>query len=197
MSVRMALLAILDQGDCYGYQLRTEYERRSARSVNVGQVYNTLDRLERDKLVRAGAAGDDGHRYYAISDTGRQAVREWFAASASGESFDELTLKVVLAAGLPGVDAASVVAHHSEGRRVDREAIAVRAKALTAPDAFALRLSLEADGALRDAEISWLDGAASFIADTPPDERQSTVSRDLPRRGRPSTAPVGVEPAGT
>ena len=49
MSVRQSLLAILDQGSCYGYQLRTEYERRTgAPTLNVGQIYTTLERLERD-----------------------------------------------------------------------------------------------------------------------------------------------------
>ena len=45
MSVRQGLLAILDQGDCYGSQLRAEYLRRTGVAVNVGQVYTTLERL--------------------------------------------------------------------------------------------------------------------------------------------------------
>ena len=53
MSVRHSLLAILAQGPCYGYQLRQEFNRRTgdAWPLNVGQVYTTLDRLERDGLV--------------------------------------------------------------------------------------------------------------------------------------------------
>ena len=53
MSVRLSLLAILDQGPCYGYQLRAEFDRRTGSTwpLNVGQIYNTLERLERDGLV--------------------------------------------------------------------------------------------------------------------------------------------------
>ena len=60
MSVRQALLALLEQGPMYGYQLRTEFERRTGATwpLNVGQVYTTLTRLERDGLVE----GDGGRR---------------------------------------------------------------------------------------------------------------------------------------
>ena len=53
MSIRQAMLAILEQGPMYGYQLRTEFEQRTGSTwpLNVGQVYTTLSRLERDGLV--------------------------------------------------------------------------------------------------------------------------------------------------
>ena len=67
MSVRQSLLAILDQGPCYGYQLRAEFDRRTGSTwpLNVGQIYNTLDRLERDGLVAKGDTDAQGHVYYA------------------------------------------------------------------------------------------------------------------------------------
>lgn len=53
MSVRPGLLAILNEEPCHGYQLRGGFERRtgSARPLNVGQIYSTRDRSERDGLV--------------------------------------------------------------------------------------------------------------------------------------------------
>ncbi len=53
MSVRHSLLALLEEGPRYGYQLRSEFEHRTAAAwpLNVGQVYSTLARLERDGLV--------------------------------------------------------------------------------------------------------------------------------------------------
>src|SRR5688572_1583616 len=70
MSVRQSLLAILDQAPCYGYQLRTEFDRRTGSTwpLNVGQIYSTLDRLERDGLVMKGETDEHGHVYYAITD---------------------------------------------------------------------------------------------------------------------------------
>ena len=63
MSVKQALLALLEQGPMYGYQLRAEFEQRTGSTwpLNVGQVYTTLTRLERDGLVEGDGADDEGH----------------------------------------------------------------------------------------------------------------------------------------
>ena len=55
MSVRHALLALLSEGPKYGLQLRNEFEGKTGDvwPLNVGQVYSTLQRLERDELVAA------------------------------------------------------------------------------------------------------------------------------------------------
>ena len=62
MSVRHALLALLSEGPKYGLQLRQEFEERTGDvwPLNVGQVYTTLQRLERDGLVESDDDGDDG-----------------------------------------------------------------------------------------------------------------------------------------
>ena len=54
MAVREGLLALLHEGPRYGYQLKTEFEAATGGvwPLNVGQVYTTLDRLERDGLVQ-------------------------------------------------------------------------------------------------------------------------------------------------
>ncbi len=71
-----------------GYQLRSEFEASTGSTwpLNVGQVYTTLARLERDGLVEAVEAEQDGQRTYAITDAGRAEVREWFATPVSRES---------------------------------------------------------------------------------------------------------------
>jgi len=113
MSVKQSLLAILDQGPCYGYQLRTEFDRRTGSTwpLNVGQIYNTLDRLERDGLVTKGDADAQGHIYFEITDAGRAAVRTWLASPVqrAAGTRDELTIKLTVAMTLPGVDAAEVI----------------------------------------------------------------------------------------
>ncbi|RIJ43717.1 PadR family transcriptional regulator, partial [Clavibacter michiganensis subsp. insidiosus] len=112
MSVRHALLAVLTEGTCYGYQLRTEFSRRTgaAAPLNVGQIYNTLDRLERDGLVVKGAMDDAGHVPYTITAAGTAEVRAWLAASVGVVGArDELVVKVTLALSLPDGDAREVV----------------------------------------------------------------------------------------
>ena len=58
MSVPHALLALLSEGPKYGLRLQNEFEARTGEvwPLNVGQVYTTLQRLERDGLVET----DDG-----------------------------------------------------------------------------------------------------------------------------------------
>ena len=119
MSVRGSLLAILDQGPCYGYQLRAEFDRRtgSVWPLNVGQIYNTLDRLEREGLVAKGEIDDEGHVYWEITDAGRAAARDVARPSPSSGpqgGRDELAVKIALAATLPGADVAAVI-HDQNG----------------------------------------------------------------------------------
>jgi DNA-binding PadR family transcriptional regulator len=104
VSVRYALLALLAQQPMYGYQLKSQFEGRLGQAwpLNVGQVYTTLARLERDGLVQGKTAdpeGGEARRTYRISDAGRAALAEWFATpvSRNGQHRDELLVKVVAA----------------------------------------------------------------------------------------------------
>ena len=60
MSVRHALLAFLSEGPKYGLQLRQEFEESTGQvwPLNVGQVYTTLQRLERDELIESDDRGE-------------------------------------------------------------------------------------------------------------------------------------------
>ena len=72
MSVRHSLLALLSGGAMHGYGLKTEFEAATADvwPLNVGQVYTTLSRLERDGLVTAEADAD-GQKVYELTGAGR------------------------------------------------------------------------------------------------------------------------------
>ncbi|MBN9186261.1 MAG: PadR family transcriptional regulator [Microbacterium sp.] len=193
MSVKQSLLAILDQGPCYGYQLRTEFDRRTGSTwpLNVGQIYNTLDRLERDGLVTKGDADAQGHIYFEITDAGRAAVRTWLASPVqrAAGTRDELTIKLTVAMTLPGVDAAEVIEDQ-------RSASAARLRALreqsadAAQDPEDLARSL-VDDALRfaaEAEVRWLDHVRAVLASRTRDSVALELATDSPRRGRPASA---------
>ena len=113
MSVRQSLLALLDLEPMYGYQLRTEFEARTGSTwpLNIGQVYTTLGRLERDGLVLSQGADEQGHTYYGITDVGRGQVRQWFSTPVGRGTppRDELAIKLALAVTVPGIDVAAVV----------------------------------------------------------------------------------------
>ena len=76
MSVPHALLALLSEGPKYGLRLQNEFEARTGEvwPLNVGQVYTTLQRLERDGLVEADA---EGERPEALPDHGRRGSTSW------------------------------------------------------------------------------------------------------------------------
>ncbi|MGW6917218.1 PadR family transcriptional regulator [Kitasatospora sp. NPDC054939] len=113
MSIRHGLLALLDQGPRYGYQLRTEFESRTGSTwpLNVGQVYTTLSRLERDGLVAPAGEDDEGHQFYAITPEGRTELRNWFDTPVprTNPPRDELAIKLAMAVTVPGVDVPAVV----------------------------------------------------------------------------------------
>jgi len=109
MSIRRGLLALLAQEPMYGAQLRTEFESRTGGTwpLNVGQVYTTLSRLERDGLVEgAGGADGEGRIAYRLTDQGRTEVALWWAAPVDRGNTprDELVIKLALAVTVPGVD---------------------------------------------------------------------------------------------
>jgi DNA-binding PadR family transcriptional regulator len=195
MSVRQSLLAILDQGPCYGYQLRAEFDRRTGSSwpVNVGQIYTTLDRLERDGLVAKGDTDDQGHVYYEITDAGRSEARDWLAspvARASGTR-DELPLKLALAATLPGVDVAAIVETQRRASLAALEALReARASDESAPDGARLATELVGDALLfhAETEVRWLDHVAERLARHRPSEVSLPLVAERPRRGRPPRA---------
>ena len=64
MSIRNSLLALLQDRPRYGYQLRIEFEDRTGSTwpLNIGQVYTTLSRLERDDMVRPVPSSDGSQR---------------------------------------------------------------------------------------------------------------------------------------
>ncbi|MFJ6696589.1 PadR family transcriptional regulator [Streptomyces sp. NPDC091272] len=113
MSIRHGLLALLEQGPRYGSQLRTEFESRTGATwpLNVGQVYTTLSRLERDGMVAADGDDDAGRPLYAITDAGREELHQWFGRPVDRTSppRDELAIKLAMAVGAPGVDIRAVI----------------------------------------------------------------------------------------
>src|SRR3954454_4170482 len=98
MSVRHALLALLSEGPKYGLQLRDEFEMRTGEvwPLNVGQVYTTLQRLE-----RAGSGAADGgdeaapQKPFRIPAGGPTELDTWLRTpSADAPPRDELVIKV-------------------------------------------------------------------------------------------------------
>ncbi|MCI1017654.1 PadR family transcriptional regulator [Microbacterium sp. C5A9] len=192
MSVRQSLLSILAQGPCYGYQLRHEFDRRtgSVWPLNVGQIYNTLERLERDALVARGAADAQGHVYWEITDSGRIEVERWMSSPVErGQATrDELAIKVTIAATLPGSDAAAVIASQRDASRSHLESLhrLRSSREDSTPEGLAWSLVVDSMLASADAELRWLDHVEARLAEHPQHALALGLTPDRPKRGRPT-----------
>ncbi|MER6094513.1 PadR family transcriptional regulator [Streptomyces sp. NPDC001728] len=152
MSIRHGLLALLERGPRYGSQLRTEFESRTGSTwpLNVGQVYTTLSRLERDGMVAQDGEDTAGHALYAITDSGRAELRTWFArpVDRTSPARDELAIKLAMAVGAPGVDIRHVI--QSQRRhtvQAMQDYTRLKAQALVA---------VESGGARERDDVAWL-----------------------------------------
>jgi DNA-binding PadR family transcriptional regulator len=174
MSVPHALLALLSEGPKYGLRLQNEFEARTGEvwPLNVGQVYTTLDRLERDGLVESKRVKGAGHVAYAITPKGKDELTRWLK-SAELPSRDDFAMKLALAMTLPGVDPRAMIAAQRSALRVtiDRPE----------PKSFTAGLLARSEELRVEADLRWLDQCEQLLDEAqpfPPDT-------DTPKRGRP------------
>lgn len=193
MSVRQSLLAILAQGACYGYQLRAEFDRRTGSTwpLNVGQIYNTLERLERDGLVQRGEPDQHGHVYWSITEAGSMQVAQWLATPVErGQGTrDEVAIKLSVAATLPGVDVHEVV-------QVQRAASIARLQSLQhagdsgieaeSPEALARSLVVDSMIFAAEAEVRFIDHVQERLSKHPDHAMALALETARPKRGRPA-----------
>ena len=163
MSVRHALLALLSEGPKYGLQLREEFETRTGEvwPLNVGQVYTTLQRLERDGLIESDdAAADSPQKGFRITAGGDAELAEWLRTppDLASPPRDELVMKVLVAVRVPGTDVHEVIQVH---RRYLVQLMQQWTRIKEDEAEFDLGLALVVDAELfrLDAVIRWLDAA--------------------------------------
>jgi DNA-binding PadR family transcriptional regulator len=101
--MRLPLLALLAKEPGYGYELKASLEQifgEAYPSPNIGQIYVTLQRLERDGLVRSEdvvQANRPNKRVYELTDAGREALAAWLEEPSPGPRVrDDFFMKLVL-----------------------------------------------------------------------------------------------------
>ncbi len=170
MSIRHGLLALLERGPRHGYQLRAEFDAATGATwpLNVGQVYTTLDRLERDALVvQDGEPDADGRIAYRLTDAGHAEVRDWFRSPVSAKAAprDELAIKLALAVTTPGVDVVSVVqTQRTATMTALQELTRLKVRARDGGGDLAWSLVLDSLVFRAEAEIRWLDHCETRVA---------------------------------
>ena len=178
MSVPHALLALLREGPKYGLRLQNEFESRTGEvwPLNVGQVYTTLQRLERDGLVEA----DDGEsersrKRYRITSAGERELADWLRTPPElvPPPRDELVIKVLVALQIPEVDIHEILqVHRRHVIEIMQRYTQVKAGAEEGDTAVAL--VADAELFRLEAIIRWLDAA------------------DVRLKQRPTLAPAAV-----
>ncbi len=163
MSVPYALLALLSERPKYGLQLRQEFEVRTGEvwPLNVGQVYTTLRRLERDGLVEADDESQEGpKKAFRITPVGAQALVEWLRTppNLSSPPRDELVMKIMVALAVPGVDVHDIIQAH---RHYLVELMQQWTRLKEDESRFDLSFALVVDAELfrLDSVVRWLDSA--------------------------------------
>lgn len=187
MSVRHALLALLSEGPKYGLQLRQEFESRTGEvwPLNVGQVYTTLQRLERDELVESdddGAAGPQ--KGFKITSAGAAELAQWLRTplDTTAPPRDELVMKVLVALRMPGVDVSELLQVHRR-HLVETMQRYTRLKRDASEDDVSLALIVDAELFRLEGIVRWLDVADARVKRLP-----ATAARiepvELPERER-------------
>src|SRR5260370_6326352 len=115
LSLKYGVLGLLKAEPLHGYEVKNRFESMLGGTweVNIGQIYTTLQRLERDGLVRPlGPRGDRGKLQYELSADGRKALDEWLAQPDSGpqQLHEEIYVKLLLATRIANGDLPGLLA---------------------------------------------------------------------------------------
>jgi len=188
MSVRHALLALLSEGPKYGLQLRQEFEAKTGEvwPLNVGQVYTTLQRLERDGLVESDDAETEGpQKGFRITTAGHGELMGWLRTPGGDDAppRDELVIKVLVALTVPGVDIAELLQVHRR-HLVQTMQRYTRLKGSAAEDDLGLALVADAEIFRLEAVVRWLDAADVRLKRFPP--APATTAPDAERPAEPA-----------
>jgi DNA-binding PadR family transcriptional regulator len=185
VSVRHALLALLADGPEFGLRLRQEFEARTGEvwPLNVGQVYATLQRLEREGHIESDDTGRDGaQKRYRISDRGRHELDRWLRTppDAGPPPRDELVIKIQVAARMPDVDVHDILQAHRR-HVIQTMQTYTHMKADADPEDIGLGLVVDAELFRLEAVARWLDAAEARL-------RRAPVPPIKPAAGEPAPA---------
>jgi DNA-binding PadR family transcriptional regulator len=183
VSVPHALLALLSEGPKYGLRLQSEFESRTGEvwPLNVGQVYTTLSRLERDGLVSGQGADGEGHVMYAVTDAGRDEVVSWFTSPVprTQPPREELAIKLALAVSVPGVEVGAVIQQQRSATMAALQDYTRLKRRAAGDDPHELAWGLVLDSLVfnAEAEIRWLDHCEARLRRAAHDRGASSVDR--------------------
>lgn len=173
MSVRHALLALLSEEPKYGLRLQQEFEERTGEvwPLNVGQVYITLQRLERDGLVRSDSREASGpqQKRFTLTQAGSAELEDWLRTPTGDlpPPRNELVIKVLISLRVPGADVHDIVQAHRR-HVIELMQRYWQLKAQAAEDDVGLALVADAELFRLEGIARWLDAADARLRLYPP-----------------------------
>ncbi|MCZ7662351.1 MAG: PadR family transcriptional regulator [Thermoleophilia bacterium] len=169
LSVKHALLGLLARGPQHGYELKAalDGELVPLSPLNFGQIYTTLERLERDGLVVHQVVAQEERpdkKVFSLTPQGRAELEYWLSSPSSlsldlrNETFLKFMLAGLLRGRVPGVHPAAVMAAERRAAFDSLHEVA-RARLLLDPDGSPPEVGLLLDlASLRlEAFLKWLD----------------------------------------
>lgn len=187
MSVRDGLMAVLSGRPMHAYELRGEFERRTASAwpLNMGQVTVTLSSLVKAGLAEAMPDGETPVRY-RVTDAGRTEVQTWWhtAADRATPVREDVAIKLALAIADPAVNVGGVIAAQRAATVTAMQELTRLKRDADGPDDLGWRLTLDRMLFSADAEVRWLD---HVIEQVKRDGRARPPMRPAPQSGRDHT----------
>lgn len=159
--MRHAVLALLADEPAHGYEIKRALEERFGTVIaplNAGQVYTTLQRLQRDELVADDAVAQSGRpdkRVYRLTAAGRRALEEWLGTtSAPTRLRDDFFMKLTLAHSMGLADPSELIARQ---RAAYLRALGELERVLAGGAEGATALVVEGAALHLEADLKWLD----------------------------------------
>src|SRR5919202_807812 len=110
MPIQHAVLALLAEGPGHGYELKAQFEESVGPQwgdLNIGHLYQVLDRLVRDGLVTRQSVRQEDRPdkvVYQLTEQGRGELERWLSSPLvrQGGYRDDFFLKLLAASRLGG-----------------------------------------------------------------------------------------------
>lgn len=194
MSVRNALLGLLAQRPHYGYELLAALDGitggRDAWAVNPGQIYSTLERLQKGGLIEVDNLDGDKTTYQTTA-SGRQELNDWLAAPVEvNQQRDEFYVKLMLAVSLVDADPYRVIQTQRTHLYQELHAVTTQRDQLDMPAALAQKLLFDKSVMHLEADLRWLDMIEARLDEM---QRQPVQRTEMRPRGRPPKSIHGAK----
>lgn len=166
MSVSRTLLGLIEPKAQHGYTLRRRYDGwfGNSRPLKSAQVYSTLQRLDRDGLIKlAGVTAGEGpdRRMYAITEAGVSELDRWLDEPEVPDV--AATRRVLFAKMVIAMSSGRSAAQLLDRQRQAHLARMRSMRALRQQGDLLTQLDADFEMYHLDADLKWIDGAQARL----------------------------------